>query len=117
MNTFASSYEVRMARILRKNGILFIYGESFIIERDGDVLRCRKVDFTLKNNWIWSDESKKFVKYIEVKGAHIDKRARIQHEELKEKGIDTVIFNKRKIVRCEKEKKFFVNLLKLAPTF
>lgn len=115
MTIFASSYEARMARILRKNGIVFVYGESFVVERISKFIRYRKTDFTLINNLIWSAEFKKFVNHIEVKGAHMDKRARIQHEELKEKGIDTVIFTKRKIIRCEKEKRFFTNLLKFAP--
>jgi len=116
MTVFASSYEARMARILRKNGIVFVYGESFAVERIGNFIRCRKTDFTLINNQIWSAEFKRFVNHIEVKGAHMDKHARIQHEELKERGIDTVIFTKRKIMRCEKEKRFFTNLLKFSPT-
>ncbi len=115
MTIFASRYEERIARILKNNVILFIYGKSFIVERNGDVVRRREVDFTLKNNQVWSAELKRFVNCIEVKGLHIDKRARIQHEELRNIGIDTVIFDKRKIFRCEREKGFFINLLKPAP--
>jgi hypothetical protein len=117
MNAFASSYEVRMARILKKNKIGFIYGRSFIVERNGDVVRRREVDFILRNIQIWSAELGRFVNCVEVKGAHIDKRARTQQKELKDRGIYTAIFDKKKIFRCERERRFFTNLLRPTPVF